>query len=600
MKRFIGFQVAHLGRRVLGIVCGPLLALTVILGWQSSTALAMTDPVVLQSKLQGDLEMALSRMLPKEKYAVQVSVESDTVMEKVLVEGETVSQIAASAQQQVSVPPLPGFNPEPPVQAPPAAPAGQSRQVYKMVEKIIVKQARAQVLVDETLPSERLAQVRSLVENVVRSQVGAKGVAIVTPVQMMEPVASENPSWTRWGEVVPWLIAGFLALTLLGLFGAVGWFLFKAFRRRSRVSNETVRDAYRAQDSSENQDRDVSPLLAGQAMPRLAPGQNGGASALPTDEKESKRGFLPLPARESFADTRSDLLHLFLNNAEVFRLYFMRLSDAAQVELYAALRGPAFDSLMEALSLAVPNEGATSAPPSEDQMIFYRKNFEEFIETHKWQQQQFFGFLHQLTSEQLLALTRGENALVGAVMIKFMRSEQSAYVMEHLLSGHRQEIVRQLARIKEMGAAELTEIERSVRANVERLPNFILTSAHEETMFWAHILTHTDKQDEILIDLERTQPELYEKLAKFRFRLDDLPSLPPPLIRKVLDEADNDELTKALLTLPDNIKEYALGSVEGRRLVQVRAQMVSYAGMPDAELREARHKLTTRFREVMA
>jgi flagellar motor switch protein FliG len=189
---------------------------------------------------------------------------------------------------------------------------------------------------------------------------------------------------------------------------------------------------------------------------------------------------------------------------------------------------------------------------------------------------------------------------VIALMLKFMKPLQSADILSELPTELRVQVMQQFPRIKSVAPDELVSIEKNVRARVQELPKFILGAANEDIVFWTKILTHAKNQEEILVDLESNRPDLYEKLARFRFSLDDLTTLPLPLVTKVLDEIDNDDLTKALLSLPGDIKDYVLSEVNPKRQELLRDQLVSYAGLPTEVIQAARFKVTQKFREVMA
>ena len=555
-----------------------------------ASAQTQIDPVVVQAKTKSDLESGLSKLIAPEEFDVQVNVATNTRMERQLVEGESITQTRPS-EPRVAVPPLPGFTTGPEPVEPSVQPA-QSRNVYRMVEKTVLRNVAVQLTLDSALAKEQSDQAEAFVRNYVTTSFGGQGVVSIGRMKMRkvsEPAVSAPPP-PDIASYLPWLLFG---LTGLGLLALVA-FLIYAVWRRARRARQMYPPTIDAQARDFSGFEPPSPHTRALAEP-------AGPSALPAEEdKDGRVKYLPLPASAGFAETRAELLGSLLKNADTFRLYYQRLSEAARTELYAALRGPAFDSLLESLELAVPEGGDTSMPPTEEQTLFYQKNFDEFITTYHWQKEQFFGFLQQLTHEQVMTLIKGQNPLVGALMIKFMKPKQSAAVMRDLPVDLRDGIIKQTARVRTVSTEELGEIERSVRDQVAALPSFILTSPSQELEFWARLLSNSEDQDAILLSLEKERPELYEQLAKYRFRLEDVPSLPRPLIHRVLDQINNDELTRAMLTLPEPTREFLLSELGPKRQALLRSQLDALVGLPAGETREAKQRLTTLFREVMA
>lgn len=550
----------------------------ILLFFISFPAFATSDPALVESKVQTDLEATLARLIAKEQYLLQVNSEVATVPERKLVESETTVQTPEAAT--VVVPPLPGFKSESvPTRA--VAPQ-QSRQVFKTVDSSVLKSLDVQLTLDEDVGGERSEKVQTLVKHYLVANYGAKA-HLSTHRMHLLPASVSRGDGVFGGTsftALPWAIAALLASIL-----AFSWFRnHSATQLRSRYADTAIETS---------SGRAVSPFA-------MAPSEKPKALALPSGSGQERPAFPALPATPEFVDQRSQLLKTFLANSEVFRLYFSRLGEAAQAELYAGLRGPAFDSLLEGLGHAIPKGGENGTPPSEEQMLFYEKNFSEFIEANQWQNNRFFGFLPQLTDDQLIALVKSENPMIAAIVLKFTAPRQSAVALESLTSKQRVEILAQSGSTGRVSTLELQSIEDAVRSRVAGLPKFLTGSTKADVDYWSKVLSQSDKQEELLMDLEQTRPELYPKLAKFRFKLEDAPSLPKPLLDKVLSDANNEELSLALLTCPSGVTDFLLNEISPQRRDLLLNQLAMCEGMPGERTAEARGKLTRRFREVMS
>ncbi|MGE4233685.1 MAG: FliG C-terminal domain-containing protein [Bacteriovoracia bacterium] len=560
----------------------------------SLPAFASLDPMMEASKLQNDLESAITRFVPKDSFIVQVNASTETVSEKRLVEGESLVQ--SGGANEVVVPPLPGFTP--PVEQVKQTPPNQTRQVYKMVDRDVLKSLDVQITLDSALSKETVAQVKNFVQSFVAGIFGSKAKIAYHQVQMKGVEASNSLLLSSaW---LPWILFG---LALLGL----AFLLLRKKKEQPRPVYPSVvgEEPVERQDSVSDGDYKMIGRQNHSGRVSFAP-PNSGQLALPAGTSKSsgqssdpKSKYPALPASETFVDRRYELLQTLLRNASIFRLYYNKLAEAAKLELYAALRGPAFDSLLETLGISIPPGADDLNPPTEEQMLFYLKNFNEFIHANIWQNEQFFGFLQQLSNDHLLTLVRQENALISSLLLKFMKPEQSAFILKSLKSEERIQILEQSSRIASISSEELLSIEEKIRSQANKLPKFLLGISEEEITYWTNVLTHADNQDELLLDLEKSRPELYQKLARFRFHLEDVPSLPQPLTSKVLEEIENDELALALLTCPRDIVDYVLGEIPPNRRTLLNSQLTMYHGLPKEKLKQARVSVTQKFREVM-
>jgi flagellar motor switch protein FliG len=185
-------------------------------------------------------------------------------------------------------------------------------------------------------------------------------------------------------------------------------------------------------------------------------------------------------------------------------------------------------------------------------------------------------------------------------MLKYMRPHQSAMVLDTLPSSKRVEVIAQLATVSELPLSKMYSIEREVRLAAQRVPQHTPGATREEADFWGEVLAESSDQESLLGDLERTNPEIFPKLAKYKFKLEDAATLPENLLQRVLGNVENDELGMALATCAQDVIEVILESVSARRRDMLLNQIDNYRTMPREQVTAARLKLTKKFREAMA
>jgi hypothetical protein len=525
----------------------------------------------IESKVQSDLSGLLDKILEPHQYSLQVTAVMDRVNERQLVEGEQLTQ--PSQLSRTVVPPLPGF--DPPANSPQPPSPTQTRQVFRMVEKPVLKALTAHLLLDQSVDKEKSKTIETLARSYLNNSFAGTAHLEMRQTALKGPTASSGLKIDNLSSLA-WILVAGLAL----------WLFILLRRRKPALLSGMSPDQLLPLRPEE---REVGKSIAANEM-----------MALPPPEKRRERtAFSGVPTNPQYADHRRQLLDAFLKNAFVFRLYFEKLDAIARAELCAALTGPAFNTLMDSLKLKV-EDAVEMAPPSEEQVQFYLKNFSEFHEAMRWQEEQFFGFLPHLTTEQLLALVRSQSPVIGALILKFSKPDAAALVLENLEEKSRLSVIDQFERTREMSPDELKSIEKTVRASVRTLPNFILGTARQEQEYWSHLLSSTQDPSKLLLSLEEVRPDLYNKLAKFRFQLQDLPSLPSPLVRKVLDDMENDEIARAFSGQSSDLVAYALNEMPAARRRLLEDQILSYQNVENFEVQKSIETLTRKFREVLA
>ena len=566
-------------KRVISAAWISLNLIFVIFFTSTTNAWAVGDFYMVENKVQADLENGLSRLLPRELFFVQTNAEIATRSERKLVEGETSGSQAEAAPIPVS--PLPGFVPEAPEEV--IRPAQSTRQIFHMVETPILTSIKVQVALDDSVAGSTLARAKLQVQSYLTSNFPNKSVLTFSQVPMLkppkppavdpneldEPAEVENP----WLPLMKW--AGMGVLALAGL-----WLILK---RREEDQN----------GFSQSQ-------LAGDRPAALpSPNKDSFSDEEQWEKLQRRAEKLAAPANQPASSLRRRLLERFINRAEAFRVYFSRLSDTSRVEIYAALRGPALDSLLEGLAIRKPPVEANGPTPDDDRLNQYEKEFEEFVQAKDWQDKQFFGFLSQLPDEQVMALASHENPMSVCIMLRFMKPHQSAAVLDALPTERRVEVLSMISQLPTTSFAEIAGIEKEVRTTVQRMPTHLFGTKKDDIDFWGTVLGESQYQDAILVDLEKTQPQIYPSLAKFKFRLEDIAQIPDGILQKVLAQADNEELCLAITTCSKEAATKILASLSARRSEMILGQLPGYKTAAKDLTMAARLTLTKRFREVL-
>jgi DNA-binding transcriptional ArsR family regulator len=562
------------------------------------TAFAETpDPFATSSKVQSDLENLLSRVIPEDKFLVQVNTEVSTRTERRVVEGDQF--ITPPEPKEVTAAPMPGFYPETVEKV--ESPAPPTRQTFRMLEIPELRAVRVSVGFDEAIARDTLRRAEFLVRAYMQSNFKALGSVSFATVPMIKTekevereLASEkekaekekaerekaekekqekplSESEILW-SYVRWAIFGILvALLLLNV-------------RRPR---ETVSAAPRRSTGSKDD------LASKNSLAGLLGGRNPFELSRPVPPYKEEA---PEP---SAAELRKRALERFITRSQAFRQYYTTLSREAADELYSCVSGPAMDRLLTGLALSRPSD---NGPPSniEEILEHHLKEFEEYVQAKDWQDRQFFGFLQNLSNEQLATIVASQPPIAACVVIRMMQPKQSAAVLDLMSAGKRHEILSQVAALSEVAFSDIVSIEREIRAAAQQVPERFLGSTKEDADFWGNVVSESSDQDPIYDELEHTRPDIAPALKKFKFRLEEAASLPDSLLQKVLGAVDNEELCLALSTCSADVRDVLLDALSPSRRNVLMNLFPTYRGAPQDRAQPARARLTKRIREALA
>ncbi len=542
------------------------------------------DPLAVSSKVQSDLENLLSRLIPPEKFLVQVNTDVSTRSERRLVEGDEF--ISPPEKKPRVVEPMPGFVPETSeLEVDSVAPA--ARRSFRLVEIPELRAVRVNVGFDQAIARETLNRAEFLVRSYVQNNYRGLGSLIFSSLPMLpsekealRALASEKEATKKPEEPVKPLSESDILWNYArwAVFGILVALLLLSVRRPAPAASQSAAPR-----------RSLSPtedLLNKASLASLFSKQN--ASPPPPEKIEA----------DSASELRKRAVGRFISRAQAFRQYYLMLSREAADELYSCISGPALNRLLSGLAITPPSE--TGAPSNiEEVLLHHLKEFEEYVQAKDWQDRQFFGFLQNLSNEQLATLVASQKPVAACVILRMMQARQSAAVLDLMSAAKRHEILSQVASIAEVAFSDIVNIEREVRIAANQVPERYLGSQKDDAEFWGSVVSESNDQDPIYDELEHTRPDLAAGLKKFKFRLEEAASLPDSLLHKVLGGVDNEELCLALSTCTADVRDVLLDALSPSRRNVLINLFPTYRGAPPAQAQPARAKLTKRIREAL-
>lgn len=185
-----------------------------------------------------------------------------------------------------------------------------------------------------------------------------------------------------------------------------------------------------------------------------------------------------------------------------------------------------------------------------------------------------FSFLQKAESQNLLTFIQDEHPQTIALIVSHLAHHKASEILGGLPTPKQIEVVKRVANMEQTNPEVINEVEKGLEA---RLANMLTQSFAKiggvETV--AEMLNLVDRTTEksIMEGLEAEDPDLVEEIRRLMFVFEDILLVNDKGIQAVLKEVDNDELSLALKTASDELKEKIFRNMSERAATLIREDM---------------------------
>lgn len=185
-----------------------------------------------------------------------------------------------------------------------------------------------------------------------------------------------------------------------------------------------------------------------------------------------------------------------------------------------------------------------------------------------------FSFLQKAEAENLLTFIQDEHPQTIALIICHLPHHKAAEILAGLPVQKQLEVVKRIANMEQTNPEVIREVERGLES---RLSSMLAQSMERaggvDTV--SEVLNLADRATEksILEGLESEDPDLVEEIRRLMFVFEDVKLVDDKGIQAVLREIDNDELSLALKTASEDLKDKILGNMSERAATLIREDM---------------------------
>lgn len=221
------------------------------------------------------------------------------------------------------------------------------------------------------------------------------------------------------------------------------------------------------------------------------------------------------------------------------------------------------------LSLARTLLGKTLAPEDAKKII-------ESIE-HQVHQQP-FSFLQKTDTEHLLMFLQSEHPQTIALVLSHIPSSMASEILVGLPAERQIEVIRRIAAMDQTSPEVIKEVERGLEKRMAGMggERFEKTGGVKAV---AEILNLAGRANEktIMDGLTEVNPELVEDIRRLMFVFEDIINVDDRGIQAVLKEVENEQLTLALRTASDALKEKIFKNMS-ERAAQLIKEEIGFMG----------------------
>jgi flagellar motor switch protein FliG len=197
-----------------------------------------------------------------------------------------------------------------------------------------------------------------------------------------------------------------------------------------------------------------------------------------------------------------------------------------------------------------------------------------------------FSFLQKAESENLLTFIQDEHPQTIALILAHLPAEKASEILVGLPSQKQIEVVKRVANMEQTNPEVIKEVERGLEHRLSDIVSQTFEKAGGVDTV-AEILNLADRSTEkgIMEGLEAEDPDLVEQIRRLMFVFEDIMLVNDKGIQSVLKEVDNDDLSLALKTASDELKQKIFKNMSERaaQLIQEDMQYMGPVRVSDVE-----------------
>ena len=203
-----------------------------------------------------------------------------------------------------------------------------------------------------------------------------------------------------------------------------------------------------------------------------------------------------------------------------------------------------------------------------------------------------FAFLQKAESENLLTFIQEEHPQTIALILCHLNHHKAAEVLVGLPMDKQIEVIKRVANMEQTNPEVIREVERGLESRLSAMLSQSMEKAGGVQTV-SEVLNLADRSTEksIMEGLEADDPDLVEEIRRLMFVFEDIVNVDGKGIQAVLREVDNDELSLALKTASDDLKEAIFTNMSDRAATLIKEDMEFMGPVRLADVESAQQRI---------
>ncbi len=203
-----------------------------------------------------------------------------------------------------------------------------------------------------------------------------------------------------------------------------------------------------------------------------------------------------------------------------------------------------------------------------------------------------FQFFNEADPIQLATSFQNENPQLIALILAYLKPEQSAKILNYLAPAVQHKVALKIAQMETTNPDVISEVEKIVES---RFSTIVATDFSKAggTKALANILNSTDRATEknVIEQMEMETPELAEDVRSLMFVFEDIIQLDDSSIQRVLREIDSKDLATSLKGTKEEVKQKILKNMSERAQAVLLEDMEYMGPIRSKEVQKAQSKI---------
>ncbi len=203
-----------------------------------------------------------------------------------------------------------------------------------------------------------------------------------------------------------------------------------------------------------------------------------------------------------------------------------------------------------------------------------------------------FAFLQKAESENLLTFIQDEHPQTIALILAHLKPSQASEVLVGLPGQKQVEVVKRIANMEQTNPEVIKEVERGLEHRLSAMITQTFEKAGGVDTV-AEMLNLADRATEksIMEGLEAEDPDLVEQIRRLMFVFEDIMMVNDKGIQSMLKEVDNDDLSLALKTASQELKDKIFKNMSERAAQLIKEDMEYMGPVRVSDVEAAQQKI---------